>query len=54
MFGPEGIDLVTSGFELAYEKDYQFRTEHHTVYYNKKQYAQRPGKASFVLIEVVA
>lgn len=29
VFGPEGIDLVTSGFELAYEKDYQFRTEHH-------------------------
>ena len=32
----------------------QFRTEHHTVYYNKKQYAQRPAKASFVLVEIVA
>ena len=32
----------------------QFRTEHHTVHYNHKQYAGRPGKASFVLIEVVA
>ena len=32
----------------------QFRTTTSTVYYNKKQYANRPGKASFVLIEVVA
>ena len=32
----------------------QFRTTNHTVYYNKKQYANRPGKASFVLVEIVA
>ena len=32
----------------------QFRTDHHPVYYNKKQYAQRPGKATFVLMEIVA
>ena len=32
----------------------QFRTTTHTVYYNKKQYANRPGKASFVLVEIVA
>ena len=30
----------------------QFRTTNHTVYYNKKQYANRPGKASMVLIEI--
>ena len=32
----------------------QFRTTTNTVYYNKKQYANRPGKASFVLVEIVA
>ena len=31
----------------------QFRTEHHHVYYNHKKYANRPGKASFVLMEIV-
>ena len=32
----------------------QFRTEHHTVYYNQKKYANRPAKASFVLMEILA
>ena len=32
----------------------QFRTTTNTVYYNKKQYANRPGKASFVLVEIMA
>ena len=29
VFGPEGINLVTKGFELAYSADYQYRNEHH-------------------------
>ena len=29
VYGPEGIDLVTKGFELAYSADYQYRNEHH-------------------------
>ena len=29
VYGPEGIDLVTQGFELAYSADYQYRNEHH-------------------------
>jgi len=32
----------------------QFRTTSNTVYYNKKQYADKPGKASFVLVEIMA
>ena len=32
----------------------QFRTEHHTVYYNQKKYANRAAKASFVLMEIMA
>ena len=28
-YGPEGTDLVTSGFEMAYKLDYGFRNEHH-------------------------
>ena len=32
----------------------EFRTEHHHVYYNQKKYANRPGKASFVLMEIMA
>ena len=29
VYGPEGINLVTKGFELAYSPDYQYRNEHH-------------------------
>ena len=29
VYGPEGINLVTKGFELAYSGDYQYRNEHH-------------------------
>ena len=29
VYGPEGINLVTQGFELAYSADYQYRNEHH-------------------------
>ena len=29
VFGPEGINLVTKGFELAYSADYHYRNEHH-------------------------
>ena len=29
VFGPEGVQLLTDGIELAYTKDYFFRNEHH-------------------------
>ena len=29
VYGPEGINPVTKGFELAYSADYQYRNEHH-------------------------
>ena len=29
VYGPEGIKLVTKGFELAYSADYQYRSDHH-------------------------
>ena len=29
VYGPDGINLVTKGFELAYSADYQYRNEHH-------------------------
>jgi ribonuclease Z len=29
VYGPEGINLVTAGFELAYSADYQYRNDHH-------------------------
>ena len=29
VYGPEGKNLVTKGFELAYSADYQYRNEHH-------------------------
>ena len=29
VYGPEGVELVTQGFEDAYQLDYQFRHEHH-------------------------
>ena len=29
VYGPEGINLATKGFELAYSADYQYRNEHH-------------------------
>ena len=29
VYGPEGINLVTKGFELAYTADYQYRNDHH-------------------------
>ena len=29
VYGPEGINLVTKGFELAYSPDYQYRNDHH-------------------------
>ena len=29
VYGPEGINLITKGFELAYSPDYQYRNEHH-------------------------
>jgi len=55
------MDIVPSnGFIYVDEPDttnqvtytQQFRTTSNTVYYNKKQYADRPGKASLVLIEI--
>tara|TARA_R100001224_G_C3927283_1_gene117432 strand:+ start:22 stop:498 length:477 start_codon:yes stop_codon:yes gene_type:complete len=46
------VDAPGSTNTITYTQ--QFRTTTNTVYYNKKQYANRPGKASFVLIEVVA
>jgi ribonuclease Z len=29
VYGPEGTDIVTEGFEMAYKLDYGFRNEHH-------------------------
>ena len=29
VYGPEGVELVTGGFEAAYQLDYQYRNEHH-------------------------
>ena len=29
VYGPEGVGLVTKGFETAYEPDYFFRNAHH-------------------------
>jgi ribonuclease Z len=29
VFGPKGVDLVTEGFEKAYQLDYQYRADHH-------------------------
>ena len=29
VYGPQGINLATKGFELAYSADYQYRSEHH-------------------------
>jgi ribonuclease Z len=29
VYGPEGVELVTQGFEDAYQLDYQFRHDHH-------------------------
>ena len=29
VFGPEGVQLVTQGFEDAYQLDYQYRHDHH-------------------------
>ena len=29
VYGPEGVELVTQGFEDAYQLDYQYRYEHH-------------------------
>ena len=29
VYGPEGINLVTKGFELAYSADFQYRNDHH-------------------------
>ena len=46
------LDSPNTTSQVTYKQ--QFRTTSHTVYYNKKQYANRPGKASFVLVEIVA
>ena len=29
VYGPKGVDLVTEGFEKAYQLDYQYRHDHH-------------------------
>ena len=29
VYGPKGVDLVTEGFEKAYQLDYQYRYDHH-------------------------
>ena len=29
VYGPEGINRVTKGFEIAYSADYQYRSDHH-------------------------
>ena len=46
------LDSPSTTNQVTYTQ--QFRTEHHTVHYNHKQYANRPGKASFVLMEIMA
>ena len=46
------LDSPNTTNSLTYYQ--QFRTEHHHVYYNQKKYANRPGKASFVLMEIMA
>jgi ribonuclease Z len=39
VFGPEGVSLVTEGFEKAYERDYDFRSEHHGEAIASREYA---------------
>ncbi len=39
VYGPDGVSLVTEGFEKAYERDYQFRYEHHGEKIASKKYA---------------
>ncbi|MDP6025146.1 MAG: MBL fold metallo-hydrolase [Pseudomonadales bacterium] len=39
VYGPEGVSLVTEGFEKAYELDYDFRSEHHGEAIAPRQYA---------------
>ena len=29
VYGPEGVQMLTDGIELAYTKDYIFRNQHH-------------------------
>ena len=46
------VDAPGTTSQVTYRQ--QYRTEHHRVYYNQKKYANRPAKASFVLVEIVA
>ena len=46
------LDAPNTTSQVTYKQ--QFRTTTNTVYYNKKQYANRPGKASFVFVEIMA
>jgi len=46
------LDSPSTTSQVTYLQ--QYRTEHHHVYYNQKKYANRPAKASFVLMEIVA
>jgi len=39
VYGPEGVNLVTEGFEKAYKLDYDFRNEHHGNDIAPRQYA---------------
>ena len=33
VYGPEGVQMLTDGIELAYTKDYFFRNEHHDAHF---------------------
>jgi len=39
VYGPEGVSRVTDGFEMAYDLDYGFRSEHHGEAIAPRQYA---------------
>ena len=39
VYGPEGVSQVTDGFEMAYDLDYGFRSEHHGEAIAPRKYA---------------
>ena len=39
VYGPEGVSKVTDGFEMAYDLDYGFRSEHHGEAIAPRKYA---------------
>ena len=46
------LDAPSTTNQVTYTQ--QYRTTSNTVYYNKKQYANRAAMASFVLMEIMA